>query len=633
MGQKSILLAVADPQISSDITQALGAAWETTAVASDTDALDQLDKRSFDALLVDFNLGSPDASDLLSLALAKHPETVRFLLAYEADLALVAAKVDGPHQILPKPVEPASLKSRIEDGVAPEPSNSDQKGDEAAGGPIASPIIPPVYSEVLKALESPGVTAQEVAQIIDRDAALTSETLGLTNSAYLGLPRNITDPVKAVELLGLETMKVLVMALRFLAEHSQLKPGYLSFEQLWQHSVNVALIARDLVLFETKDRLLASQALAAGLVHDLGKVVLLSNFDDLYGRVYSLSRKQPVALWDIEKEMFGANHGEIGACLLGMWNLPGYIVEAVALHHEPPVGEQQQFTPLAAVHIANVLEHQLRPSDECRVAPTIHTPFLNELGLLERLPVWRAAFANRRAADAEPELESAEASQVGSTVLSTAPPSQTGNLLPGPAAATRTATTGRPGSGDATPVYRQRRWVYAGLAAGLLLLLILWHGTQPEPDQSVPVYARTLAPDPAPVVAVAAASPASETAPAPVPEVTPAVAVSEQTPAIDTSPVTVPEPAVSKPAPERAPASAPPAAVTNAPTLSVTPTEKSLPDFRLNGIIYSVGSPSAILNGRTVYVGDQVNGATVLSIGRTSVTLQINGQRKTYSLR
>src|SRR5262249_40671684 len=156
-----------------------------------------------------------------------------------------------------------------------------------------------------------------------------------------------------------------------------------SFDQIWQHSVNVAQIARDLVLFETKDRTLASQALIAGLIHDLGKVVLVTNFEDLYGRVHSLARKQPVTLWDVEKEMFGANHGEIGACLLGMWNMPAPIVDAAAFHHEPLLGEQQGLTPLAAVHIANVIERELCPSGEdMMVAPIISTPFLNELGLL-----------------------------------------------------------------------------------------------------------------------------------------------------------------------------------------------------------------------------------------------------------
>src|SRR5262245_58351225 len=128
MTTKSILLAVADPQARVDITQALEAGWETTSVPSEVDALDQLERRFFEAFLVDFELGSPDASELLNLALEKRPEPVRFLLAYEADLALVAAKVLGSFHILPKPVEPVSIKTRLENGV--KASNPQQNASE-----------------------------------------------------------------------------------------------------------------------------------------------------------------------------------------------------------------------------------------------------------------------------------------------------------------------------------------------------------------------------------------------------------------------------------------------------------------------------------------------------------------------
>ena len=631
MDTKSILLAVADPQALVDITQALGHGWEATSVSSEADALAQLEQRSFDALLVDFNLGSPDASQLLNQALEKRPETIRFLLAYEADLALVAACVSGPHEILPKPVEPASLKSRIESAVAPHDSNSNQSGDAPGTGANASPPVPAVYSEVLKALDLPGVTNSRVGEIIAGDAALMSEVLRLTDSAYLGLPRNITDPVEAVESLGLETVKALVMALRFLAEHSQLKPGYLSLENLWQHSTNVAQLARDLMLFETKDRVLAAEALVAGLLHDLGKVVLASNFDDLYGRVHALARKQPVALWDIEKEMFGANHGEIGACLVGMWNMPSSVVEAAALHHEPPLGEHQHLTPLAAVHIANVLEHQFRPGNEFRVAPAINTAFLNELGLLQRLPVWRAVLAKRRAASAGPEVEPDETSQpqLITPVLSSTPPPSTANLLSAPTTATQTATLGQPGSENGIPVApasRPRRWVYAVAAAAVLGLLAFW--LEPRPDLPV----RALTPAPASTRAPVVVSPAlaSEPAPAAVPEDTPAMAVSEEAP--ETYAATVPNPAPAVPKSEPTVATALQVVATNAPPPTLAPQEKAWPNFRLNGIIYTVARPVAIVNGQTVSVGDKVSGATVVGIDRTQVTLQLNGQRKTCSL-
>ena len=611
MASKSILLAVSDPQMSGEITQALGAAWEVTSVASEEEALAQFEKRSFDALLVDFNLGSPDGSDLLNLALEKHPDTVAFLLAHEADLALVAAKVAGSPHILPKPIEPVSLKRRIEDGV--KESNDEQSGSEPANPPSAAPEIPPIYAEVLKALESPDVTVKQVGAIIARDAALSSEILSLTKSSYLGLPRDISDPVEAVETLGLEAVKAAVMALRYLAENSQLKPGYLSLDQIWQHSINVGQIARDLVLFETKDAALASQALIAGLLHDLGKVVLATNFGDLYGRVYSLARKQPVAIWDVEREMFGASHGEVGACLVGMWNVPSPVVDAVALHHEPPLGEHEQLDPLAAVHIANVLERELwLGGEDTVVAPVISSTFLNELGLLQRLPIWRAAFRNQKSVNLTPELEGAETDPL------TTPQPRGASPLPSLVAVTRTRRSWEPQRGEGAP-RTHSNWFYA-VAAGILGLLVFWFMLEQNSKRSDLVYARTQPSQAAPV------------APAPAPEIAP-VAPTEPAPSL-----TVPKPAVATAPAETAPAetvpetTTPAATATNDPLPSVA-TQPKPPGFRLNGIIYGTARPSAMVNGKTVYVGDQVDGATVVAIGPDIVTLLVDGQRKTYKLR
>ena len=632
---KSILLAVVDPQALVDITQALGPGWETTPVAGEADALAQLEQRAFDALLVDFNLGEPDSSELLNQALEKRPNTIRFLIAYEADLALVAARVVGSYQLLPKPLEAASLKVRIEQGM--NDSESKPTGTDEANAVGEAPKVPLIYAEVLKALESPEVTPRQLGELIGKDAELRSEVLRLTNSDYLGLPRNLSDPVEAVEALGVDTVKALVMARQFLVEHSHLKAGYLSLEQLWEHCVNVGQIARDLMLFETRDRVLASQALTAGLLHDLGKIVLATNFDDLYGRVHSLARKQPVTLWDIEKEMFGANHGEIGGCLVGMWNMPAPIVEAVALHHEPPLGEQQQLTPLAAVHVANVLEHQLQPGDQnMMVPPIINTYFLNELGLLERLPVWRAALANRRSAKADPDAESA------GSLVSSAAESQTGNYLPGPAGATRTSTSrGSRYEGEwseVQPPRSRRLWVYGGVAAAILAVLALWLRTQDDFNTPELVYARI--PRSGQESTVFSTPSSSDYSAAPAPQEAPVASVAEQLPAPPAPAVGVNGAEPSAPARESTAAAPPAAAPTPAPPSSVVTNiappvaavPEKAPEFRLSGIIYTSVRPTAIVNGKSVTIGDQVNGALVIGIGPATVTLRINGQRRAYEL-
>jgi HD-like signal output (HDOD) protein len=547
------------------------------------------------------------------------------------------------------------------------------------------------------------VTSSQVGEIIAEDAVLTGEVLRLSNSvSHLGLPRNIIDLAEAVDSLGLDALKALVKSMQFMAEHSHLRPGYLSFEKLWQHSTNVATIARDLVLFETRDRALASEAFVAGLVHDLGKVVLLTNFDDLYGRVHSLARKQPVPIWEAEKEMFGANHGEIGGCLVGMWNLPLSVVDAVALHHDPPLGQDQQLTPLTAVHVANVIEHELGEGYDFRVSPVIDSRYLNELGLLQRLPVWRAAIAKGSPEETlpEPELESAEASFVSSSGFSSSDmsssglsssglesPTRTGNQVLGSIAGTSST---RPTHGiSLTPAssHRQRRWVYAAFAAGLILLGV-WFEMRPQPNQSVPAYARTMVENSAGV----SPAPSPENVPLAAPQDTPSTTVTEDAPAPLSAPIAAPvisltqheptptstrptlitgeapatkasttstpsltvaehgTPASARPAlianeapstsaptppptvlsvPERRPAPASPSRAVVANPVKAPRPETAGPEFRLNGIIYNEARPIAIVNGLTVRVGDEVNGATVLSIERDRVTLWSNAQSKT----
>ena len=185
-------------------------------------------------------------------------------------------------------------------------------------------------------------------------------------------------------------------------------------------------------------------------------------------------------------------------------------------------------------------------------------------------------------------------------------------------------------------VSRRKRLVYAVAAAAFLAMLVLWVGT--PTDQPI----RALAPDPTPASApmVVSPAPAPEPAPATAPEATAAIAMSEEaTTAVDVSEeasgmetAAFLNPAPALPEPEPTVATAPQVTATNAPAPTSTPQEKAQPEFRVNGIIYTA-RPAAIVNRKTVYLGDQVNGATVVGIYRTHVTLQINGQRKTFVLR
>jgi hypothetical protein len=275
------------------------------------------------------------------------------------------------------------------------------------------------------------------------------------------------------------------------------------------------------------------------------------------------------------------------------------------------------------------------------VAPIINTTFLNQIGLLQRLPIWRAAFANRRAPELEPQADSGETEQPASILVACAPGSRTANQLQEPPPATQTTDSGRPQSAEqataADPARRRSTWLYAG-AVAVLIMAGLWFKTQVDLNQVEPAFAKTPPSDKVQAV-VPSMLPTTEASPTPTtpaaPQATapaPSVVVSEEPIARETPSETTSKLAPSLPATEpKAAAVAASPAVTNAPPSVRARVENTVPDFRLTGIFYSA-HPSAIVNGQTVSVGDRVSGATVVAIGRSAVTLQFNRERRTYEL-
>jgi HD-like signal output (HDOD) protein len=140
---------------------------------------------------------------------------------------------------------------------------------------------------------------------------------------------------------------------------------------------------------ENQEHRVADESLMAGLLHDSGKLVLASNVQDQYAQALTLARSKNVPELQAEQEIFGTTHAEVGGYLLGLWGLPDSIVGAVAFHHCPSKWLGQVFSPLTAVHVANVLEREHRDCGTGVDMPVIDYGYLSKLGLADRLPAWR----------------------------------------------------------------------------------------------------------------------------------------------------------------------------------------------------------------------------------------------------
>lgn len=168
---------------------------------------------------------------------------------------------------------------------------------------------------------------------------------------------------------------------------SQFEPtrtGGFSISKLWDHSMQAAAAAKQITRLEVNDRKMMDEAFVSGLLHDAGKAALAFNFPDQYGKVLQQTTHSDTSLLAAERETFGANHADVGGYLLGLWGLPTPVVEAIALHHEPARSAGTTFSPLTAVHVANVLVHS-----EVSAANLVDEAYLTRLQLPGRLPCWR----------------------------------------------------------------------------------------------------------------------------------------------------------------------------------------------------------------------------------------------------
>lgn len=628
MGNKRILLAHRDPGLEQQFRQALGESWQITPARTGPSALDCLKHSEYEVLVAGLDIEEVSGAELLNHVRRKHPSTVRFVVASEDEKGRVMKEVLGAHQFLACPLDVSVLKRTIERAMELDVWISNERMRTLVARVRSFPAVPAIYLELISALRNPNATTEDIGAIISKDMAITTKLLQVTNSAYFGLSSRITDPAQAVGILGFETVKSMVTAIKMLGHYDRVHLADGSIDQLWAHSTDVARSARQIALMHTGDSELAEVAYTAGLLHDVGKLILAANFDQQYRGAQSLSTKQGVPLWEVETEIFGATHGEVGAYLLGLWGLPVDLMEATALHHYPGCGTDRRFSALTAVHVANVLEYEVTSGKQDSPAPKIDMQYLEDIGVADCLDSWRTAVTNR-------DFSMQEIRTPKIPVAST-------NPEPVPVVVRSAPSLSEPPERDSdpqpvlpplVPVHpaSASNWrLFASAAAVFVLLLVgtVWHKTSSgresvRTEKVITVAARQSAPNPS------LASNPNPTAKTP--------ARSSQDLA---TPVVPPNPPVAKAESEAPKVSTPPAAEPEAgpqPAPPVTtvpaPAKPSFPELKLQGIFFSADRPTAIVNGEMVSINDYLRGARVVQIATSNVVFEFAGQRKTLNIK
>ena len=243
------------------------------------------------------------------------------------------------------------------------------------------PTLPTVYTRVSKLVEDPQTRVEQIARVIESDQAISAKVLKLVNSSFFGFSRKITTVNQGIILLGFNTVRNTVLSVSIFNSFRMNGNSMLNLSEFWRHSIGCGLISSLLEVRLNVD--LREEAFTAGILHDIGKLVLDRYFPNEFASALKYAQANQCQLREAEKEIIGLSHDEVGEYLAERWRLPYKLVEATALHHLP--GNFRSNPKLVSiVHIADIFAQEMEIGQNGSYQIPEIDPFaLEELGVDE----------------------------------------------------------------------------------------------------------------------------------------------------------------------------------------------------------------------------------------------------------
>lgn len=358
--KKKILFVTDQPKALRGLRKVLAplrSQWQMDFAQTDSDALTILADSSYDAVATDMQPVETQGYRLLDRVGKLYPSVVRIFLTGRFDSGRVLESLGAAHFFLSKPFEAEKFKLTLERAFFMRSLLADRSLIELISRIDTLPSVPSLYHEVVFEAQLPNGSLAKVADIISKDVSMSAKLLQVVNSALFGFPGQVSSILRAVSLLGIENIKALILSLKiFTCCHPKNIPGY-SLSGLWGHSLAVAMAARTMVTQQGLPQSSIDEAFMAGMLHDVGKIVLINKLPGECLKISELVNASGCKLYVAENEILGADHAQLGAYLMTIWGLSQATVEAIAYHHCPGKSSNRSFGPLTAVHLADALEH------------------------------------------------------------------------------------------------------------------------------------------------------------------------------------------------------------------------------------------------------------------------------------
>ncbi|WP_415896608.1 HDOD domain-containing protein [Neptuniibacter sp. QD57_21] len=365
--------------------------WAFVRLDSKESLIDQLEQHRFDAVILPCSMRAVVDIELMANLSRIQPHSVRVFLGAEFWNAGFKAKAaEIAHRIYPNnvPIQEVAEELEYQIKLVKLLNRSSLQAYVSTVGCLPSP--PSMYRQLTEAVNSDVADLKEISEIIEQDPSVVAQIMKQVNSAFFGFSRPISDLREAISLLGVRNLRSMALSSQL---NNQFKEGQdwdqFSFEQMGQRSLLVARLAQALSRRAGASKAVQDQAFLAGLLHDLGVMIMAAHDPAQYKKLinYAVKKQKPIYL--VEKAACGFFHGEVAAALLALWNLPPQVVEAVMLHHVPHLSAAKEFSPLTAVHVADAMLPSVDVAGECDLASSLSLRYLDQVGVMDEVPQWR----------------------------------------------------------------------------------------------------------------------------------------------------------------------------------------------------------------------------------------------------
>lgn len=410
--RKSILFVDDEPNVLQGLRRMLRPhrdIWDMKFCGSGEEALETIASQGPpDIVVSDMRMPGMNGVDFLHEVMRLYPETVRFALSGQVDSDMLVRAYSVTHQFLNKPFDASELERHVSRAFA---LRDHLAGCElnrkllALGG---VPAMPMACQTIRREMLSDNPDIDTIATAVEQDPGLSAKVLQIVNSSFLGLRHHIASIKQACTLLGLGNIQNIVLLAGVLSvEKGKRLPRGAGLDTLWSHSLRVALYGQALARHEKQPKPVQDDAYTAGLLHEVGKVLLALELPEELAQVLEHARKNNLPLLHAEREVLGATHAEISAYLLELWGIPSAVCRAIAFHDAPSscpeevyaLDAEADFSPLTALHVASVAASACDDADAPATTALLDETYMERIGRKDKAQEWLEVCAAAEPAD------------------------------------------------------------------------------------------------------------------------------------------------------------------------------------------------------------------------------------------